>query len=82
MISIYIFSMASVQISIGIRPARLASIQTGMPSIASVQIGIGVRPARLASIQIGRRPARLATIQIGIKPRVAAIQTDGKLERL
>ena len=45
LISIYISSIASIQISIGVRPVRLALIQIGMTSMASIQIGIRLRVA-------------------------------------
>ena len=51
-ISIYMSSMASIQIGIGVRPARLASIQIGITSIASIQIGIRPRVAAVERIRL------------------------------
>ena len=80
-------SMANIQISISVRPARLALIQIGITSIANIQIGIRPKVAaagrtRLSNIKLQyyafNMPSRsiymfsIATIQISIRLVVLA----------
>ena len=51
LISIYMSSMASIQIGISVRLARLALIQIGMTSMASIQISVRPRVAAAGRIK-------------------------------
>ena len=71
------FSMASIQIGIGVRLIRLASIQISITSIASIQIGIklkvtAVERTRLSDIKLQHCTFNTPLISIYM-PSIASI---------
>ena len=71
LISIYISSIASIQISISVRLVQLVLIQIGIISIANIQIGIRLRVAavkrtKLSDIKLQYCAFNMSSISIYI----------------